>query len=143
KQAFATEQGGFDSADKLDVVVDRRLEADDAAGVDAQDFARSERPLVERAAGVYERPTVAGQPLHDEAFAPEQTHAEFLLKCDPDAYAFRGAKERFLLHDHLAAEIAQVNRNNLARVGRAERDTLFRRALILEHGHEKRFAREQ
>ncbi len=33
----------------------------------------AERALLQRAAGVHERPAVALQPLHDEAFAAEQT----------------------------------------------------------------------
>ena len=43
-----------------------------------------ERALVERAAGVDERPAVALQPLHDEALAAEQPDAELALERDAD-----------------------------------------------------------
>src|SRR5690606_32661711 len=67
EQAFAAEERGLYSADKLDVVIDTRLESHDAAGVHAQAFAGSQGAFVDRAASVEKGPAIALQPLHDEA----------------------------------------------------------------------------
>jgi hypothetical protein len=48
--------------------------------------------------------TVAGQPLHDEAFAAEQPDANLPLKRDADRDAARRAQERILLAYQLAPE---------------------------------------
>src|SRR6185503_3460534 len=87
EKAFAAEQRRLHAADKLDVVVNRRLKAHDAARVDAEHFPGRERTLVKRAARVDERPAIAGQPLHDEAFAAKQSGTEPFLKRDADAHA--------------------------------------------------------
>jgi len=76
-------------------------------------------------AGVDEGEAVAGEPLHDEAFAAEQADPEPLLERDADAHALGGAKEGVLLRDEFAAELAQVDRDDLAGVGRPEGDLPF------------------
>ena len=81
-----------------------------------------ERALLERAAGVDERPAVALQPLHDEALAAEQPGAELALERDADRDALRRGEERVLLRDQLAADLGEMDRDDLAGIGRAERE---------------------
>ena len=88
----------------------RRLQRDQAAGVDAQRLAGRERRLLQRAAGVDEHPAVALQALHDEALAAEQSDAEALVERDADGDTLGGAQERVLLADQLAAQLGQVER---------------------------------
>jgi hypothetical protein len=83
------------------------------------------------------------QPLHDETLAAEQAGAEPLLKRDADADALGRAQEGVLLHDQLAAQVGEVQRDDLAGVGGAEGHLFFARALVHEHGHEEGFAGEQ
>src|SRR5262245_15332417 len=68
EEPLSAKQRRFDLAYVLNVVLDRRLERDDAARVDANQFARAKGPLLECAAGVNEGPAIALQPLHDEPF---------------------------------------------------------------------------
>src|SRR5262249_37878418 len=143
EQSFATEQGGLETADELDVVVDARLEADDAAGVDAQDLAGCQRALLEHAAGVDERPSVALQALEDEALAAEQTGAEALRERDADAHTLGRDQERVLLREQLAAQLRKVHRHDATGIGRRERGLALALALVLEHGHEQRLADQQ
>ena len=143
EKALAAEERCLDAADQLDVVLHRWLEADDAARVHAKRLARGERALQQGAAGVDKGPAVAGQPLHDETLAAEQTHPEPFLEGDADAHALGRAEKGILLHDQLAAEIGQAHRNDLAGVGCAEGELPLPDALVLEDGHEERFAGEQ
>ena len=106
EQALAAEERRLHPADELDVVVDRRLHRDQAAGVDAQRLARLELQLVQHAAGVDEGEAVALQALHDEALAAEQAGADLPLEGDADRDALGGAEERVLLADQLAAELS-------------------------------------
>src|SRR5687767_78645 len=46
EQTLTAKQRGLDLADELDLVVDRRLERHDTAGIDADQLARGERALV-------------------------------------------------------------------------------------------------
>ena len=69
-----------------------------------------ERPLLQRAAGVDERPAVALQALHDEALAAEQADAELALERDADADALGRGEKRVLLRDQLAADLGEMNR---------------------------------
>ena len=85
-------------------------------------FAGRQRPLLQRAAGVDERPAVALQALHDESLAAEQADAELALKRDADADALRRGEERVLLRDQLAAELGEMDGDDLPRIRRAERD---------------------
>ena len=143
EEPLAAEERGLDALHHLDVVGHRGLEADDAAGVDAQDLARAEVALHEHPAGVDEGPAVALEPLHDEALAAEKADAEPLLEGDADAHALGGREEGVLLHDQLAAELREVHRHDAARVGRAEGDALLAGPAVLEDGHEQRLAGEQ
>ena len=86
---------------------------------------------------------LALEALHDEAFAAEQTDAELALERDADAHALGGGEERVLLRHQLAADVRQVDRNDLPRIGRAERDALLLAALVQEDRHEQRFAGQQ
>ena len=60
EQPFATEDCGLDAPDELDVVLNARLEGDDAAGVDLEGLPRSELALHDRSAGVAEDEAVPG-----------------------------------------------------------------------------------
>ena len=53
---------------------------------------------------MYEGPAVTGQPLHDEALAAKQAHAEPFLEGDADTYSLGRAEERVLLYDQLTAD---------------------------------------
>ena len=143
EQTFAAEERRFDFADGLDVVLHRRLEGHDAAGVHAQRFADAELLLDDGAARVNERPSVALQALHDEALAAEKTGADLLVERDADAHALRGAEEGILLRDQFTANLRQVNGNDLAWIRRAERDLLLALTLVLKNRHEQRLASEQ
>src|SRR6185503_11649979 len=122
---------------------DRRLQRHQAAGVDAQRLAGLQLERVDRAAGVDEAEPVALQPLHDEAFTAEQAHADLLLERYLDRHAARRTQERILLADDLAAHLGEVERDDLACVGRGERHALAPRAAIREHRHEQALAGQQ
>ena len=83
--------------------------------------------LDDRAAGVDEGEAVALELLQDEALAAEEAGAELLLEGDADRDPLRGAEEGVLLAEHLAAVLLEVERDDLAGVGRRERDLLARR----------------
>ena len=102
-----------------------------------------QRPFVQRAAGVDERPAVALQALHDEALAAEQADAELALKRDADADALRRREKRVLLRDQLAADLGEVDGDDLAGIRRAERDLLLLAAAVEKHRHEQRLAGQQ
>ena len=61
EQAFAAEQRALDAADRFNAVIDARLKRDDAASVDADQFARSQIALKERSACVNECEGVSSQ----------------------------------------------------------------------------------
>src|SRR5690606_13455462 len=103
EDAFTAEERGLDLADELDVVVDARLQRQEAAGVDAQRFAGAEIHVVNRAARVHEAQPVAFELLHDEALATEQPDADLALERNPDRDAAGRAEERVLLADELPA----------------------------------------
>ena len=73
KQAFPAEDRGLDAARELDVVVDRLIESDDAAGIHLDDLAHAQRELDEIAARVDERGARPRQLLQNEAFPAEKT----------------------------------------------------------------------
>ncbi len=79
----------------------------------------------------------AGDLLHDEALAAEQTGADLSLEEDGHTYALCGAqKSLFLADDALTG--GQLPGDNGAGEGRGERD--FRRAFCSVMAHEKAFA---
>src|SRR6185503_1459618 len=125
EQSFAAEERRFDFSDVLDLVVHRRLKADDAAGVHPNHFAGREGPFVQRAAGVHERPTVALKPLHDEPLAAEESDAQAPLEGDADADPLGGGEKGIFLRDQLAADFGQVDGDDLPGIRRAERDLLL------------------
>ena len=55
----------------------------------------------------------------------------------------RRAEERVLLADQLAAELLQIHRQDLAGIGRGERDLLLAAAAVGEDGHEQALAGQQ
>ena len=125
EQAFPAEERRLDLADVLDVVTHRRLQRDETSGVHAQRLSRSQLERMHRAAGVHEAEAVALQLLHDEAFAAEQADADPPLERDADRDAARRAQERVLLTDQRAAQLLQIHRQDLAGIGRGERDLLL------------------
>src|SRR4029453_17327512 len=102
EQSFATKQRGLDTADELDVVADRWLQGDDAAGVDAKGLARLQVERVHHAAGVREAQAVAFEAFHDEPFASKQANSQAPLKGDANRDPARGAEKRVLLTDQRA-----------------------------------------
>ena len=125
EQAFTAENGRLDLADVLNVVVDTRLECNNASGVDAYDFAGGQRPLGQCAACVDEHPTVALQALHNEPFTAEQADAEAFLKRDTDAYALGRSEKRILLSNAVLRQVQQLDGYDLPWIGRAKRDSFF------------------
>ena len=119
------------------------MERHDATRVHPQHLARAEVALVNRPAGMEKRPAIALQTLHDEAFTAKQPDADLLVERDADAHALGRAQERVLLGDQFAADLGQVDRNDFPGIRRAERHAFLAGAVILENGHEERFAREQ
>src|SRR3954469_22918822 len=81
---FPAENRRLDPADELDVVVDRRIECDETAGVDLQLLAGFQLQRHDRPAAVDEDFTGPLEPLEDEAFAPEEAGAEPLGELDVD-----------------------------------------------------------
>lgn len=79
---------------------------------------------------------IALQPLEDEPLPAEQARPQVLLKCDAEADAAGCRQERTLLREQFTAHIAKTDREDLARIGRAERYPAPRRAAIDEDGHE-------
>src|SRR6185436_1872846 len=73
----------------------------------------------------------------------EETRANLFVERDADAHTLGGAEEGILLRDEFAADLCEVCGNDLARIGRAERDTLLPLAAILEDRHEERLAGKQ
>ena len=111
EQSFAAEQRRLDLADVLNVVVDRRLKRDDAAGVDANRLspAASVRSCSVPPAWTNAHPSPCRRCMM-KPFAAEQSDAELALKRDADAHAFGRGEKRVLLRDQLAAELGQVDR---------------------------------
>ena len=93
EQPFTAEKRVLEAADKLNVVIDARLEGDEAAGVELEGFAGSQGLFAESAAGVDQNDSVSDEFLHDEAFAAEQGDADFLLKRNADLHAASSAQE--------------------------------------------------
>src|SRR6185436_7206041 len=92
--------------------------------------------------GVDERQAVAVELLEDEPFTAEEPDAELLLESDADRDALGGAEEGVLLAQHRAAELAQVERDDAARIRRGEGDLLAPTGGVAEDGHEQRLAGE-
>jgi hypothetical protein len=88
------------------------------------------------------RDAVAGEALHDEAFAAEECDADFFLEGDADLRAHGGAEEGVLLADEFTAELVEVHRDDLAGVRRGEGDDLAAGAGGGEGGDEQRLAGE-
>src|SRR5213076_759164 len=97
EQPFAAEQRRLDAADEFDVVLYRRIERREAAGVDAQLLARLELHRNNRAAAVNEHVAGAFEPLKDEPFAAKEAGAEAFGELDVDVDLSGGAQERIAL----------------------------------------------
>src|SRR5439155_6778023 len=76
EQSLASEQRRLDPADELDVVDDRRVEGDEAAGVDLERLARFQLERHDRAAAVHEQFARALEALENETLATEEPGAE-------------------------------------------------------------------
>src|SRR5205814_2106237 len=103
EQACATEQRRLDAADELDGVADRRIEGDEAAGVDAQPFARLQLHRDDRAAAVDEDLPGPFQALQDEAFPAEKSGSKPFGELDVDVDLTGRAQERIALTEDCAA----------------------------------------
>ena len=60
--------------------------------IDPERFAHAQLLLDDGAAGVDERPTVALQPLHDEAFAAKEARADFAVEGNAQAHTLGDRK---------------------------------------------------
>ena len=95
------------------------------------------------AAGVHEDHAVALELLHDEAFATEEARPQLALKGDAQAHAARCAQKTVALADQLAADIIQVDRQDLAGIGRGEGELSLLARLVLINRGEQRLAGQQ
>src|SRR5213593_290968 len=136
EESFSAKQSGFDAANVFNVVIDGRLKRDETAGIDAQHLTRLKRPFDQHAAGMHERPAVAVQPLHDEAFTAKEPYADPLLKSNSDTHAFCRREKRVLLRDQLAANIGKPDRNDLSGIWRGKGHALPTLCRIHEDRHE-------
>ena len=143
EQALAAEQRGLDLADILDVEGGATGQRHKAAGIDPQQLACLQVATHDGAAGVYEGQAIAFEFLHDEALAAEKAHAELLLKGDAERDAAGGAREAVALADQLAAERAQIHRQDLAGVGGRKAQLADLARLVLVDRGEERFTGEQ
>src|SRR5205814_6099810 len=130
----------LDAADEFDVVLYRRIERREAAGVDAQRLARLELHRNKRAAAVNEHVAGAFEPLKDEPFAAKEAGAGASGELDVDVDLCGGAQERIALAQDRGVE--QRHPDNLSRVGTRERD-LGRRSRAAEERQEEALAGEQ
>src|SRR6185503_8871103 len=102
----------LETADVLDVVVDRIGHRDDAARVDAHLLSGREIELEHIAAGMEKDQAMPGQLLQDEALAAEQTGAETFRERDRQIDVADSAEERVALRQHRVA--AQLQREDLS-----------------------------
>lgn len=95
EEAFAAEEFVFDAGNGLDVVIDGRLEGDQAAGIDAEGLAGCESLLDDCAASVKEGETAigGGEFLQNESLATEEASAELASEGDADINAASSAEE--------------------------------------------------
>jgi hypothetical protein len=119
EEPFPAEERGPDAADKLDVVLHRRVERRQASRVHAQLLPGLQFHRDHRAAAVDEDVAGAFQALQDEAFAAEEAGAEPLGEFDVDVDVAGGAEEGVALAENRA--VLQRHLQNLARIGPAER----------------------
>jgi len=89
------------------------------------------------AARVQKRPTIAQQPLHNEAFAAEQARTNLLVKRNAHTHALGCTEKGVLLSNQLVADFRKVHRRDLAQIRRAERDPLLALTAILKDGHKQ------
>src|SRR5436309_3830474 len=82
EKSFAAEKRVAESADELDVVVDRLRHRDDASRIDAQLLARREIELEHVAARVQKYQSLSADLLQQKSFAAEQPCAESLRERD-------------------------------------------------------------
>src|SRR5688572_4461542 len=92
---------------------------------------------------MYECPAISLQALHDESFASEQADTELSLESNADADALGGRKKRIFLSNQFSANLTEVDRDDLSRIGRAERQLTLPTAAIQEDRHEQGFSGEQ
>jgi hypothetical protein len=142
KESFAAEERGLDAFDHLDVVVDRRLQGDEASGIDAELFSRLQIHLHERAAGVKEDQAVAGEALQNEALAAEEAGADLFREGDVHVRAACGTEKAVFLRDQFAAPLFQITDEDLARNGRRESDVTANVRRVAEERDEERLTRE-
>ena len=141
EEALAAEDHGFQVARALDVVLHPGGHGHEAAGIDAEGFA-FQVAADDGAAGVDKGEAVALQALEDEAFAAEQADADFFVESDADGGAERGAEEGVLFADDLAAEFRQIERDDLAGIGRGKGEFARLSAAVGEVRHEERLTGE-
>ena len=93
EQPFPTEQRCLDARHALNVVVDRRLQRDETAGVDTQHFTGNEIDGVQRARRMEKREAIARELLQNEAFSAKEARADAFRECHGDINAARRAEK--------------------------------------------------
>ena len=122
---FAAEERGLHAADELDVVVDRRLQRDEAAGVDAQRLARLE--LAARAA-CRRRGRRRGRRRCRRCMMkpspPNRPTPIFLWKAMPIETPLAAQRNESFWQISSPPSCLEVHRQDVAGVGRGEGDVL-------------------
>src|SRR4029078_8673511 len=122
------------------VLVARRIERDQAAGIPPDPFTRRQRHRDDRAAAVKEGQPGAFQLLEDESLSSAEPGPEPLGKGDADVDVAQRTEERVLLTEKLLG--AQLNRNDLAWI-RPGKGHLARAPVGAEVGDEKALAAQE
>ena len=143
KQAFTTEESGFDPTNLLNIELDLRFHSDNTAGVDMKHFSGLKGPMDYGAAGMEEYQTVPVKLLHDKSFAAEQAGKDFALKKDAYGNAFGGTEKAVLLAYQAAADLIQMNRDDISGVGGAEGNPGLALPGVGEYGHKQAFPCQQ
>ena len=119
-----------------------QFECDKTASVETHHLAGFKLAFHDHATGVYEGESIPFELLKDEAFAAEQPRSDLPLKGDPDRHSLSRAQKGLLLAQDGPALLIEIQRNDAARIGRGEGDTLPGTTRIPEHGHGQRLSRE-
>ena len=143
EEPFTAEDGGLDAAHGLDVVVHRGGKGYQAPGVHPQVLSGGQFLLDDGSAGVQKGEPVALERLHDEALPAEERRPDLPLERDPDRDSLGSAEKGVLLGDQPAAQLVQLDRQDLARVGRGERHMLLPAPLVHELRHEEALTGQQ
>ena len=120
EESFSPEKRILDAADKLNVIVDRSRQGDKATCVELEHLAHVQLPAHQRAAGMDQGDPIAGQPLHDKAFAAKKAHAEPFLEGDANSERPWPHKETSLSGRSVLRRTGRDGMHDFAGIGRGE-----------------------